>query len=306
MTVAVVAATGLAWAQDAAVVTGAAGATEEKAEKAAYLGITTSSVEETLAKQLGLPRHTGLVVTYVDPQSKAAGKLQAHDILRKFNDQILINPFQFSVLVRLQKSGDEVKLAVVREGKPVDVAVALTEKELPPLSEPWTFPRMRYGGPGGSRWQSSGAWTNLNDFLRQIMPGGQSSSHTHSATPGAGRTRTHFMNMGDGSSAVWTDGTGSSRVSMRQSDGTRSTFTLSENGRTLTLTQKGAGKRLSVTDDDGKSVFDGPVNTDEDRAKVPADLQASLKELDGMVRDADAEMKGARSSTTQPPAQDAN
>jgi hypothetical protein len=276
-------------------------------EKAAYLGVTTSPVDETLAKQLGLPRYTGLVVTYVDPQSKAAGRLQVHDVLSKLNDQLLVNHYQFSVLIRIQKPADEIKLTVVREGKPLEVAVTLSEKELPPLSEPWSFPRMRFGNPG-ARWNaSSGTWTNLDEIIRKIVPGGQSSiMRMHSTAPGGGRARTHSLNMGDGSSGVWTDGTGSSRVTTRQSDGTRSTFTLSENGRTMTLTERGGVKRLSVTDDDGKSLFEGPVSTDEDRAKVPADLQASLKELDGMVRDAEAEMFEAPKRAASDPAQGAH
>ena len=36
---------------------------------------------------------------------------------------------------------------------------------------------------------------------------------------------------------------------------------------------------FKVVDKDGKVLFDGPVGTDEERAKVPADLQPMLKQM---------------------------
>jgi len=100
-------------------------------EKAAYLGVTTSPVADTLREQLGLPKGFGLVVDSVEKDSPAdkAG-LKVHDVLQKLDDQLLINAPQLTVLVRSKKADDEITFTVIRAAKPMEIKAKLVEKAL--------------------------------------------------------------------------------------------------------------------------------------------------------------------------------
>jgi hypothetical protein len=107
-----------------------------RTEKAAYLGLSTSSPPASLRHQLKLPEGTGLVVEFVQPKSPAqeAG-IRQYDLLLRLNDQLLINAEQLAVLVRTFKPGEEVRLTLLREGERQTVQVTLAERELPLLSD---------------------------------------------------------------------------------------------------------------------------------------------------------------------------
>lgn len=99
---------------------------EAFAEHKAYLGVTVSPVDPALGAQLALPEGVGLVVEYVDPNSPAAKVgLKQHDVLHKLDEQLLINPAQIKVLVRLHEPGATVTLHLLRQAKAESVTVTL-------------------------------------------------------------------------------------------------------------------------------------------------------------------------------------
>jgi hypothetical protein len=107
-------------------------------KEATFLGVSTHGIDAALAAQMDLPPETGLVVVNVMPDSPAAGVLKEHDLLTRFDDQILIEPRQLGVLVRSRKEGDEVKFTLFRSGKPQTVLVKLGKRAMPPLPERFT------------------------------------------------------------------------------------------------------------------------------------------------------------------------
>lgn len=129
--------------------------------KVTYLGVVVAPVSPALAKQLGLPDGVGLVVNQVEDKSPAAeAGVSKHDVLHLLDDQILINPPQLAVLVRLHKPGDEVKLTVIQAGKKQALKVKLgqTETFVPGESLPWNW-WWQQPNPG---WQvgPGGTWTH--------------------------------------------------------------------------------------------------------------------------------------------------
>ena len=242
-------------------------ADEDAFETVPYVGIATTPADETLGQQLALPHGIGLVVDYVDRTSPAAGVLQKGDVLHKLNDQILVNHAQFAVLVRTFKPGEEVSLTVIRAAKPVVLKVKLGEKRVrryaAETEEQFPF---RLRGP----WLQTG--TNMTfDFGEQplieagtngvqirLAPQTQSGQQPGSAGTGLGLS----FSVGEG---------GNSRSSM-----------VVEGMRVYSLTQDAkGGKTFTAKGADGKVVFEGPVNTDAERAKVPADCRAKLDQMDG-------------------------
>ncbi|MES2706727.1 MAG: PDZ domain-containing protein [Verrucomicrobiota bacterium] len=95
-----------------------------------FMGVSVSPAPEELSNHLPLVKGTGLVVQNVSKDSPAekAGILR-NDILVRFDDQILIHPSQFSVLVSGRKEGDSVKLSVLRKGTAQEIPVTLGKSD---------------------------------------------------------------------------------------------------------------------------------------------------------------------------------
>src|SRR6476659_10127494 len=68
-------------------------------DKVPFLGIVLGPVDESLAAQLNLQDGVGVLVRAVMPDSPAAkAGVQQHDVIRNFNDQLLINEPQLQAL----------------------------------------------------------------------------------------------------------------------------------------------------------------------------------------------------------------
>ena len=97
-----------------------------------FLGVETSDVPSVVAEQLGLAKGFGLVVDYVVPNSPAAAAgVQANDILKMLNDQILTEPNQLAKLIRSFNEGTSVTLTVLRKGTETKLSAKLAKKEVP-------------------------------------------------------------------------------------------------------------------------------------------------------------------------------
>ena len=96
-----------------------------------FLGVETSTVPRVLSEQLNLPRGFGLVVDYVVPDGPAAAAgVQQNDIIKMFNDQILMEPDQLAKLVRSYQEGTTVTLTVLRKMAEQKITVKLGKKEV--------------------------------------------------------------------------------------------------------------------------------------------------------------------------------
>ena len=219
-------------------------------EKAAYLGVSTSSAPKALRHQVELPNGVGLVVDVVAPDSPAAeAGLKQHDLLHKLNDQLLVNPQQLAVLVRTQKAGDSIKLTVIRGGKPVELTAKLIERELPPLDELRLGVEPRLMEDRFMNWNQGGQPGQQAPFINVFpRPDGP-------AMP--------FPLINQNGTIAWDDGTISMVIKM-------------ENGK----------QTLVAKDKEGKELFNGPIDTDEQRSKLPPEVRERMKNvmLPGMLR----------------------
>lgn len=245
-----------------------AGDAKVEKEKVAFLGVQTAPVQRTLAAQLGLPRGTGLVVTDVVEDSPAATTLQQDDILTKLDDQILIGQQQLSVLIRNKKEGDEVTLTVYRGGKETRIKVKLGQREVPKMAafgfeEAGDGPDFHFFNMEGPQiaqlHQLPGMEPGrVNDVIRMI---GRNRGN-FMGTPGVqilrrGDQGATILDLPQGS-VVYSDEQGS--VEVRAEDGKRD---------------------LTVKDAKGAVVFQGPVNSKEDREKLPAEVKERLGKIEG-------------------------
>jgi len=119
----------------------------------AWLGVATEETSEALTAQLGLDPGVGLVVTYLDEESPATkAGLQKNDVLAGFDDQTLVHPAQLRKLVQAHKEGDVIKLTLYRAGKKQTVTATLAKAR-----------------PGFGRLDDAHAWPDdLRELRRQL------------------------------------------------------------------------------------------------------------------------------------------
>lgn len=101
---------------------------EKPTKQMTYLGVAVEPLHPAFWDQLEdvLEHKQGVMIAQVAKDSPAdkAG-LKPHDILMTFGDQKLFSPEQLAELVHADKSGQQVKLGVVREGKSEEINVTL-------------------------------------------------------------------------------------------------------------------------------------------------------------------------------------
>jgi len=88
------------------------------AKDRAWLGVAVEEASEALADQLGLDPGVGLVLTHVSADGPAAqAGLKKNDVLVELIGQSLVHPAQLRKLVQARKPGDKVELVFYRGGK---------------------------------------------------------------------------------------------------------------------------------------------------------------------------------------------
>ena len=253
-------------------------------ETVAFLGVETSPVSAALTAQLGLPRGTGLVVNHVVPKSAAAELLKPHDILLKFDDQILIEVRQLSVLIRNHQEGDEVTLTYLRAGQKSTAKVKLGQHEVPKITtllEGARVPLVRaFEGDKFDMFTSDAERAHVDRLLSMIQraPDGDPVriQIDRSAGPGFRAVTVHTGN----SNLVFSDDEGSLELTIK--DGVK------------TLVAKGAR---------GEQLFSGPVTTPEERKALPEGVRERLEKLEGMHNvtfHTDGDFKGAETRIIRP------
>lgn len=286
------------------------------ADLKAYLGVGTSPAPAILSEQLNLGQGMGLVVDYIDADSPAATGLQPRDILHKVDEQLLVSPYQLAVLIRSRKPGDVVILTVIRGGKPKDISVTLSERDLPPLAPPgMVAPRMGnqdnpFGLPPGHPpiQRQAQPWSGINaqnfgqtldEILEQLNQAGQHVNKNiddwvkHFQPPPQPNTPRveddkviiELHDDADQTDAEAHSSSSQSKMSVQvKHDGSSLTrkVDMVENDLKVTFRAVDEDKHLKA-ERDGKVLFDGPVNTPEERAAVPAEVRPLLKRAEDGV-----------------------
>jgi len=221
-----------------------------RTEKGTYLGLTASPVPPVVLDQLRLRPGIGLVVDFVRPESPAAAAgLKQNDIVEKFDDQLLVSIQQLAILVRMHKPGDEVKLSIIREAKPQVVAAKLAEDDVQPLAE------ITAGGDAAQRYDSA------LKFL-----------HSPQTIKGGGGT---FGSTGGGGGG-WQTVSPAKLWAPQQNAAFGIVWSDKEHSFEITQDKD---RHLVAKDKSGKVIFDGPISTDEQIEKLPAEIRDKVKKI---------------------------
>lgn len=262
-------------------------------EKVTYLGVETGRVSPTVAAQLGITERTGLTVLRVIEDSPAAGVLQQHDILTKFNDQILVNEPQLAVLVRSMKPGDEVTLTFLRGAKETKARVKLGEHEVPKMAL-WRMEGMpgdidldnfqfEFGEKAGEWSEAAREWAEkAKDMAGRVR---DDVEHT---------LRVLRSEDAEGPHIFVDEGGPMKRVTRINKN--RGNIVLVDDAGRVEVKMKDTVRHVLVKDKDGKILFEGPVTNDAERAALTPEVRERLQKVESMVDmdftlDDDAETK---------------
>ena len=259
-------------------------------EKATYLGVRTEGLPPAMSKQLSLPMGLHLSVVQVGPNSPAekAG-LQEFDVLLKLDDQTLVNEDQLKKLVRLKNPQEQITLSILRNGKSREIQVVLEETEIRNEVSRSAFSRGRHNDPFlkdelfNDFWDKRfedfiledpgfGLWDNLiNPQVRPNISNRQRKERKDSKDP---------LHNSDSEDPLHQPGSDIQSFSYSSS---QSQKVITDEDGTMEWTERDGQKFLRATDPSGNLLFEGPVNTDEEKAKVPLKLSERLNQLEGKL-----------------------
>ncbi len=275
---------------------------QTKHKDVAWLGVSTLEASETLSSQLELPAGAGLVITYVAHESGAAkAGLQKHDVLVEFEDQSLVHPAQLRKLVRTHKPGDTIKVAYYRTGKRTTTEVTLGKFS------------SRAGGSEDDQLGMEKRLRDLKDQLKGLDLDVAIREQMKSAREAFGSLNLDQKKVQEELRESMEQARTAIREALKNSTNSDSALkplrkvledlagTAVSVGNNTTVTVRSSGKEsksvvnadetgtivlvanpklhLTAHDKEGKLVFDGPIETDEERDEVPRDLWKKVQPL---------------------------
>jgi hypothetical protein len=244
-----------------------------------YLGVETSQVPDVVSEQLGLAKGLGLVVEYVEPNSPAASAgIQQNDILKMLNDQILIEPSQLRKLLQTFPEGTEVTLTILRKGKEQKITVKLAKKEVPQRHS------MIPGGNHDWHWdfdETGDLGEHMQELKEQLQEQlgaqkGMIRQAVMQAHEAARRAREDARRAGREIRILSRD---NGALKATKIDLGNAQIVLSDDKGELRLENLDGKKLLTIKDPQGTLMFSGPVETQEDIDKLPADVRERYEKL---------------------------
>jgi PDZ domain len=242
-------------------------------EPVTFLGVETSGVPRVLSEQMGLPRGFGVVVDYVVPNGPAASAgLQPSDIIRMLNDQQIVDPGQLGKLVRSFAEGTSIDLTLLRKGEEVKVSVKLGKKEVPAgrgpygFEQKWDFDSDREDGMKFDFKMPD--MTAVREAVSAAVQQAKAEAARAGEDASGAARRLRIVTRDD-------DTTKSTRIDLG-----RATVTFSDDNGELKMESVNGHKMLSAKDAQGHVLFNGPIDTEEERAKLPANVRQRFEKLE--------------------------
>ena len=248
-----------------------------------YIGVVTRPLEPALGAQLGITPGLGLIVEDIMPDGPAAKSgLQAMDVIKQLNDQLVGNPEHLAALVRHFGKDADVTLLVQRKGAEQKIALKIGERlmaEPAPFRSVDLFGGMRVPGAGNQEFgrPNEGPRRDGENSFRgpRNPPNGPdgppprpSDDRFREGAPGGPPPRAESFQNQTGT----TRNTATARATLKDANG--EIELRSDNGK----------RTLTAKNPKGEKVFDGPIDTEEQRKSVPAEFRKMLEQVEAHSR----------------------
>lgn len=236
----------------------------------AFLGVGGAEVPELLAIHLGLQDGQGMVVRTLDPNSPAAAAgIEENDVLVKVDGKPVASQRELREAVVARRPGDEVNVDLIQRGKPVTKAVKLAERPAIGMAGGGVIPLEGLADEQARRMreaieQNMRAFEGLQGGGEEVLPEAMKQLEK--------RMQFMFRGLGGGDGGIQLQNSASIR--MADPEGS------------VELQSKDGSKQIRVRDNDGKVQWEGPWDTDQDKAAAPDDIRARIERLNlGMIED---------------------
>ncbi len=281
-----------------ALVLGIAGIVMAQEKKCGYLGVSTAPVDEALARHLDIGAGIGVQVTYVDREGPSHGIVRPHDVIHAIDGQIIVNHEQLATLIRkVHHAGDEVEAELVRRGKKLKVKVTLGEapQRPQPRAPTWGVPR---GGQPPRQFQPydwrqwlprnfhqrrhsapRDTWEELQERLSDLMDRKQDVNEQFEEVQ---KRMEEIMKQFHERQSRFAPGLDDQDVQVHTHTDFSASVSTSDGDLGMTFKTDKDGKHLRA-ERGGDVIYDGPVNTDEERSALPEDIRAKLEEMEGNI-----------------------
>jgi len=231
-----------------------------------WLGVGTRRIPRMVAEHLGVPPGTGLSVEMVAPGSPAekAG-LKKDDVIAKLNDQVLVNQEQLAALVQATKPGQKVKLQLLRDEAPIEIEAEVGAR-------PAEFAR-NDAVPGARAGMDDPFDDDLDEFFKGLDVQGL-------ADPG--RVEKQIQRMRERMEAMQKrldNPPGGNGVRMQVFRFDNAQVQINDDKGSITIHTKDGKSVLTAKDKDGNLMYEGPYDTDADKAKVPPEIRQRADHL---------------------------
>ena len=249
---------------------------------AAFLGVGTSSVPEALAAHLNLKPEEGVLVRSLDPNGPAAkAGLAEHDVITKIDGQAVGSHADLVREVQKHQPGKEIAVDYIHQGKPANKSVTLTPR--PDGAAPMPAPNqiddlMLQGMPEEQA-------KRIREMIERQLRAFEDDGGEDPAGPAIPadpfnqlrdaqkRMRDLQKQMQERMGDALKQGEGGLRIQGG------ATFRMVDPEGSVELNSKDGGKEATVRDKDGKKVWSGPWDTEQDKAAAPPEVRARLDRL---------------------------
>jgi hypothetical protein len=274
-----------------------------QAKVVTWLGLAVEESSEALSSQLGLKPGEGLTVIFIAAGSPAVkADFHKNDVLVELDGQMLVHPLQLRKLVQMHAEGDTVKLTFYRGGKKQTASIKLGKTSWTDSSD--TEDRAFPGSPqnfqiifdNDQEGQMSGLDGQLRGLDGQLMGLNESMAHAgldkaklnieikrtmeqtrkaiQDSVQRATRERRSLATVDRELEALARDGMDVDKdatVIIRNKRNSSRTMVQTDDSGSYII-EAGAKTRLTARDKAGKLLFEGEIDTPEERAKVPKEV----------------------------------
>lgn len=239
-----------------------------------YLGVGTSPVPRLLAVHLGLPERSGVIVRSLDPAGPAAtAGLVEYDVIKGINGQAVSQHADLCQIICAQNVGDEVNLDIVHAGKAGSLKVTLGKREESDqaMARPQPLENLLEGIQGEQA-------DRIRKAIEQNMRGMERdlSGHAGQIAPHIDRA---MRDMQQRAERMLDEAENTAGRTRRFNMSSESTVRLLDGQGSIELKSKEGGNEVTVRDSNGKEVWSGPWNDEQDKAAAPQDIRERVDKL---------------------------
>ena len=236
-------------------------------KKEALLGVGGASVSKALSIHLGLEEGVGVTLFHIMPDSPASkAGLEAYDILTRVDEKKVGSQVDLRRLIQKLRVGDEVSIDYIHKGKRKTTKLRLAERPAGSLLVPmeginkWMFEGLGGEIPEADRkMMEEQMRKHVKELKKQLKKEGLQGLPLNNKAPGVGKNPQGANHQGFFSF--------------------NSTITIHDKKGTVILKTINGKKEVVVKNKEKEVIFEGPYDTDQDKAAVPDDIKERIKAL---------------------------